>query len=206
MIRVEGLTKDYGPRRAIEELTFDAERGEMLGFLGPNGAGKTTTMRILTGYMPPTSGKAEIGGFDVIENSLEVRRIVGYMPETVPLYTEMTVFDYLKFYADLRKIKDGDDRVDLVIVVPYAQHLGKDLPMFGVRVAVQIQVFVELSLQPHSARLQRRHDGPVGADVQGHIGFQGVQDQDILFAPRVGRLRLGTGRARPPGERDENRK
>ncbi len=115
MIRVSGLTKDYGSRRAISDLTFDIEKGEIVGFLGPNGAGKTTTMRILTGYMPPTTGKAEIGGFDVIENSLEVRRIVGYMPETVPLYTEMTVFDYLKFYADLRKIKDGDDRVDEVL-------------------------------------------------------------------------------------------
>jgi ABC-2 type transport system ATP-binding protein len=115
MIRVSGLTKDYGSRRAISDLTFNIEKGEIVGFLGPNGAGKTTTMRILTGYMPPTQGKVEIGGFDVIENSLEVRRIVGYMPETVPLYTEMTVFDYLKFYADLRKIKDGDERVDEVL-------------------------------------------------------------------------------------------
>jgi ABC-2 type transport system ATP-binding protein len=115
MIRVSGLTKDYGSRRAISDLTFNIEKGEIVGFLGPNGAGKTTTMRILTGYMPPTMGKAEIGGYDVIEDSLDVRRIVGYMPETVPLYTEMTVFDYLKFYADLRKIKNGDERVDEVL-------------------------------------------------------------------------------------------
>ncbi len=84
MIKVTKLTKDYGARRAIDNLTFRAERGEIIGFLGPNGAGKTTTMRILSGYMPPTSGKAEIGGFDVVDQSLEVRKIVGYLPETCP--------------------------------------------------------------------------------------------------------------------------
>lgn len=112
MIHVEGLTKDYGSRRAIDNLTFDAHKGEILGFLGPNGAGKTTTMRILCGYMPPTMGKAEVAGFDLIEQSLEVRKRVGYMPETVPLYPEMTVFDYLKFMADLRRVPDAEDRVD----------------------------------------------------------------------------------------------
>jgi ABC-2 type transport system ATP-binding protein len=111
MIRVNGLTKDYGARRAINDLTFNARKGEILGFLGPNGAGKTTTMRILTGYMPPTSGSVEIGGYDVISNSLEVRRIVGYLPETVPLYNDMTVFDYLNFMAGLRKIKNASDRI-----------------------------------------------------------------------------------------------
>jgi ABC-2 type transport system ATP-binding protein len=110
MIRVEGLTKDYGPRRAIHELTFDAQEGEILGFLGPNGAGKTTTMRILTGYMPPTSGKAQVAGFDVVDQSLEVRKRVGYMPETVPLYPDMTVIEYLKFMADLRRVKNSEDR------------------------------------------------------------------------------------------------
>jgi len=111
MIRVEGLTKDYGPRRAISDLTFTADQGEIVGFLGPNGAGKTTTMRILTGFMPPTSGKAEVAGFDIIDQSLEVRRRVGYMPETVPLYPDMTVFEYLKFMADLRRVPDAEDRV-----------------------------------------------------------------------------------------------
>jgi gliding motility-associated transport system ATP-binding protein len=110
MIRVEGLTKDYGPRRAIHELTFDARQGEILGFLGPNGAGKTTTMRILTGYMPPTSGKAQVAGFDVVDQSLEVRKRVGYMPETIPLYPDMTVIDYLKFMAELRRVKNAEDR------------------------------------------------------------------------------------------------
>lgn len=112
MIQVEGLTKDYGLRRAIDNLTFDAGKGDVLGFLGPNGAGKTTTMRILCGYMPPTSGKASIGGFDVVDKSLEVRRLMGYMPETVPLYPDMTVFDYLKFMGDLRRVPEVEGRVD----------------------------------------------------------------------------------------------
>ena len=115
MIDVEGLTKDYGSRRAISDLTFNANKGEILGFLGPNGAGKTTTMRILCGYMPPTSGNARVAGFDVVEESMEVRRRVGYLPETVPLYPDMTVFDYLKYMADLRRVPDSEDRVEDVL-------------------------------------------------------------------------------------------
>ncbi len=115
MIKVSGLTKDYGARRAIQNLNFDAQQGEIVGFLGPNGAGKTTTMRILTGYMPPTDGEAIVAGYDVVEESLEVRRRVGYLPETVPLYTEMVVFDYLKFMGELRHIPNVDDRVDEVL-------------------------------------------------------------------------------------------
>jgi len=112
MIRATGLTKDYGSRRAIENLTFEAKQGEVVGFLGPNGAGKTTTMRILTGYMPPTYGSAQVAGFDIISESLEVRRRVGYLPETVPLYPDMTVFEYLKFMADLRHLPNAEDMVD----------------------------------------------------------------------------------------------
>ena len=115
MIKVTKLTKDYGARRAVDNLTFHAKRGEIMGFLGPNGAGKTTTMRILSGYMPPTSGKAEIGGFDVVDQSLEVRKIVGYLPETVPLYPDMTVFEFLKYKADLHHIPNAEDRVDEVL-------------------------------------------------------------------------------------------
>ncbi|MBI5823443.1 MAG: ATP-binding cassette domain-containing protein [Chloroflexi bacterium] len=115
MIKVSGLTKDYGARRAIQNLNFDAQQGEIVGFLGPNGAGKTTTMRILTGYMPPTDGEAIVAGYDVVEESLEVRRRVGYLPETVPLYTDMVVFDYLKFMGELRHIPNVDDRVDEVL-------------------------------------------------------------------------------------------
>jgi len=117
MIRATGLTKDYGSRRAIENLTFEAKQGEILGFLGPNGAGKTTTMRILTGYMPPTYGEASVAGYDVIEDSLEVRRRVGYLPETVPLYNDMTVYDYLQFMADIRHLRDAEDRVEEAIAL-----------------------------------------------------------------------------------------
>lgn len=111
MINVVGLTKDYGSRRAVNNLSFSAQKGEILGFLGPNGAGKTTTMRILTGYMPPTSGTVTIGGHDVIEDSLAVRRIVGYLPETVPLYNDMTVREYLRYMADLRGLKKSRQRI-----------------------------------------------------------------------------------------------
>jgi len=111
MIRVNELTKDYGSRRALHGLTFEAQQGEIVGFLGPNGAGKTTTMRILTTYMPPTSGEATVAGYDIVSESIEVRRRVGYVPETVPLYADMVVFDYLKFMAELRHLPDADERV-----------------------------------------------------------------------------------------------
>jgi len=115
MIEVENLTKYYGPLPAVQEISFRARRGEILGFLGPNGAGKTTTMRILTGFMPPSNGKATVAGYDVVEDSLEVRRRVGYMPETVPLYPEMTVTEYLEFMGSLRRVEKLDDRVDSVL-------------------------------------------------------------------------------------------
>ena len=110
MIQVNGLIKDYGARRALHSISFDANQGEIVGFLGPNGAGKTTTMRILTGYMPPTDGSAIVAGYDVMEESLEVRKRVGYLPETVPLYMDMTALDYLKFMAELRHIPHAEER------------------------------------------------------------------------------------------------
>jgi ABC-2 type transport system ATP-binding protein len=115
MIEVKDLTKAYGPRVALDNLTFDVQKGEILGFLGPNGAGKTTTMRILTGFMPPSSGKATVAGFDVFEQSMETRRRIGYLPESVPLYTEMTVWSYLNFMAELRGVKDREDHVEDVM-------------------------------------------------------------------------------------------
>jgi ABC-2 type transport system ATP-binding protein len=102
MIQASGLTHYYGQHQAIADVSFGVNRGEILGFLGPNGAGKTTTMRIITGFMPPTRGKVTVGGYDVVEQSLEVRRRIGYLPETVPLYTEMTVTNYLKYMGTLR--------------------------------------------------------------------------------------------------------
>jgi ABC-2 type transport system ATP-binding protein len=115
MIQVEGLTKYYGDHPAIVGLTFHAGVGEILGFLGPNGAGKTTTMRILTGYMPPSSGTARVAGYDVVDQSLEVRRRVGYLPETVPLYPEMSVVEYLEFMGSLRRVKNMDERIEAVL-------------------------------------------------------------------------------------------
>ncbi len=104
MIEVEHLTKSYGQARAVNDISFKVEKGEILGFLGPNGAGKTTTMRILTGYLPATSGTARIGGFDVFDQSMEVRRRIGYLPETPPLYPEMSVEDYLAFVARIKGV------------------------------------------------------------------------------------------------------
>lgn len=108
MIRVNELTKNFGERRAVDGINFEARQAEILGFLGPNGAGKTTTMRMLTGYMPPSSGSATIAGFDIVKESLEVRKRVGYLPETVPLYSDMSLFDYLQFFADLRHLPNAE--------------------------------------------------------------------------------------------------
>jgi len=112
VIQVENLTKYYGPHPAIQDVTFQVKKGEILGFLGPNAAGKTTTMRILTGFMPPTSGTARVAGYDVFADSIEVRRRIGYMPETIPLYPEMAVRDYLGFFAEIRGLDQKDRRVD----------------------------------------------------------------------------------------------
>ena len=102
MIEVQHLTKRYGRVTAVDNLNFRVERGEILGFLGPNGAGKTTTMRILTGYMPATEGKAVVAGFDVFDQPIEAKRRTGYLPETPPLYPEMTVREYLQFVARIK--------------------------------------------------------------------------------------------------------
>jgi ABC-2 type transport system ATP-binding protein len=104
LIEVQDLTKAYGPVTAVDHVSFTVNKGEILGFLGPNGAGKTTTMRILTGYMPATSGTARIAGFDVFEDSLEVRRHIGYLPEAPPVYTDMTVQSYLEFVLRIKNV------------------------------------------------------------------------------------------------------
>ena len=104
MIEVQNLSKAYGSANAVEDISFSVGKGEILGFLGPNGAGKTTTMRVLTCFMAPTSGTARIAGHDIVDNSLEVRRNIGYLPENAPLYLEMTVSDYLNHVAALRGV------------------------------------------------------------------------------------------------------
>jgi len=108
VIEVQHLTKEYGPVTAVSDVSFKAEKGEILGFLGPNGAGKTTTMRILTGYMPPTDGKAIVAGYDVMEQPIEAKRRTGYLPETPPLYPDMTVRDYLTFCARIKGVPSAD--------------------------------------------------------------------------------------------------
>src|SRR5450759_2135928 len=113
MIEVQGLTKRFATQVAVSDVTFSVARGEIVGFLGPNGAGKTTTMRVLTGFMPPTAGKATVAGFDVFEQPFEVKKRIGYLPETPPLYPEMSVIDYLTFVARLKGIPNAElgDRV-----------------------------------------------------------------------------------------------
>ena len=105
MIRIEHLTKRYGERVAVDDVSFAVERGEIVGFLGPNGAGKSTTMRIITGFLMPTSGEAWVGGRDMAAESLEGRRRIGYLPETAPLYTDMTTRAYLEYVARLRGVE-----------------------------------------------------------------------------------------------------
>jgi ABC-2 type transport system ATP-binding protein len=125
MIKVEHLTKYYGPRAAIRDLTFEVAKGEILGFLGPNGAGKTTTMRILTGYMPASSGRAWVAGYDLFTQSLEARRHIGYLPESVPLYPEMEVASYLDFMATIRGVPRTKRRarVDYVMEATNLTHM-----------------------------------------------------------------------------------
>jgi len=108
MIKVEGLTKRYARTVAVDNVSFEVKKGQIVGFLGPNGAGKTTTMRILTCFMPATGGKAEVAGFDVIEKPMEVKRSIGYLPETPPLYPEMEVGEYLTFVGRIKGIPAGD--------------------------------------------------------------------------------------------------
>ena len=117
MIEVQHLTKRYGRVTAVDDVSFRVERGEILGFLGPNGAGKTTTMRILTGYMPATEGRAMIGGFDLFDKPIEAKRRTGYLPETPPLYPDMTVREYVDFVARIKGVpaKERRDRVDTVM-------------------------------------------------------------------------------------------
>lgn len=114
-LEVQDLTKNYDAYQALRGVTFNLKKGEILGFLGPNGAGKTTTMRILTGYIPPTSGKAMVAGYDVFSQSMQVRQRIGYLPESVPLYTEMTVWDYLDFAARLRGVQNRDEAIERVM-------------------------------------------------------------------------------------------
>ena len=107
MIKVDNLVKAFGTKRAVDGISFAVERGEVLGFLGPNGAGKSTSMRMITGFIPPTNGKVTVGGFDMVENPIPAKRLIGYLPENAPSYNDMTVHGFLKFCAELRGL-DGE--------------------------------------------------------------------------------------------------
>jgi ABC-2 type transport system ATP-binding protein len=127
VIRAEHLTKHYGPRVAVADVTFEVEKGEVLGFLGPNGAGKTTTMRMLTGYLPPSGGRAEIAGFDVATQSLQARAKIGYLPETVPLYSDMSVRSYLDFMGKIKSVKERRREVDRAMEKARIAHRADDI-------------------------------------------------------------------------------
>ena len=107
MIRIENLVKTFGAKRAVDGVSFNVERGEVLGFLGPNGAGKSTTMRMITGFMPPSAGRVTVGGHDVAESPLETKRLIGYLPENAAAYPDMTVKSFLEFAAELRGLDRG---------------------------------------------------------------------------------------------------
>ena len=143
MIEARNLTKYYGKFLAVEKVNFVIKKGEILGFLGPNGAGKTTTMRILTGFIPPTSGEALVAGYDLVGQSIEARAHIGYLPETVPLYTEMTVKEYLSFMGRLRGMHSGQVRERLGYVIEacrledyYDTFIGKLSKGFRQRVGI----------------------------------------------------------------------
>ena len=132
MIEVQHLTKRYGRVTAVDDVSFKVERGEILGFLGPNGAGKTTTMRVITGYMPATEGRAVVAGFDVFQQPVEAKRRTGYLPETPPLYPEMTVQEYLNFVARIKGVAPADRTAQVKRVMERtriadmgAKHCGK---------------------------------------------------------------------------------
>jgi ABC-2 type transport system ATP-binding protein len=109
MIRVQDLKKFFGPKKAVNGVSFTVEKGEVLGFLGPNGAGKSTTMRMITGFIPPNEGTVSVGGFDMLENPLQAKSLIGYLPESAPAYSEMSVTDFLSFVAELRGLR-GDKK------------------------------------------------------------------------------------------------
>jgi len=123
MIHVENLSKNYGHIKAVKSISFDIGDGEIVGFLGPNGAGKSTTIKVLTGFLAPTSGSVSINGMNILENELEIQKCIGYLPELNPLYTEMIVYDYLQFIASVRNIKGKQ----------FSQALGRVIEQCGLK-------------------------------------------------------------------------
>ena len=137
MIEVETLTKQFGTKLAVDNLTFTVKKGEVLGFLGPNGAGKSTTMRMITGFIPPTHGDARVCGISIVDNPGEAKTKIGYLPESAPLYNDMTVVGFLKFCAAIRGLK-GTAKSDAVeraiednVPAEYQQHAHHWLILHG---------------------------------------------------------------------------
>src|SRR6266849_797765 len=127
MIEVHNLTKRYGPTVAVSGVSFEVQKGEILGFLGPNGAGKTTTMRVITGYLPPSDGSVRVASYDIVEEPLEAKRRTGYLPESPPVYPDMTVAEYLAFVARIkgvarREIRKACDEVSQKCAITDVQH------------------------------------------------------------------------------------
>jgi len=116
MIQLKNLVKDYGTLRAVDHINFEINEGEILGFLGPNGAGKTTTIKMITGYLSPSDGNIFVGDLNVLDHPIEIKKKIGYLPEHNPLYTEMTVYDYLKFVAEIRELQNFKQRLKEVIL------------------------------------------------------------------------------------------
>ncbi|MGY4384600.1 ABC-2 type transport system ATP-binding protein [Pedobacter sp. UYP24] len=114
-IKVQNLSKHYDKQKAVDSISFEAGPGKILGFLGPNGAGKSTTMKMLAGYLKPTSGTAELGGFDVVQEGIDVKRILGYLPENTPLYNDMYVKEFLQFVANTYGLTDVPKKVEITI-------------------------------------------------------------------------------------------
>ena len=133
MIEIQNLTKEYGKIKAVDNISFSVEKGEILGFLGPNGAGKSTTMNILTGYISSTSGTVKVAGHDILENPVEVKKRIGYLPEQPPLYLDMTVDEYLNFCAQLKSVpakrwrSEKKDIMELVKISHVSHRLIKNL-------------------------------------------------------------------------------
>jgi len=133
LIEIQNLTKRYGQITAVKDLSFNVKKGEILGFLGPNGAGKSTTMNIITGYIPSSKGTVKVGGYDILEEPKEVKKRIGFLPEHPPVYTDMTVVDYLGFIADLKKVDKKkknsqiNDIMELVKVTDHRKRLIKNL-------------------------------------------------------------------------------
>ncbi len=117
MIKVENLTKAFGRKVAVDNISFEVAKGEVLGFLGPNGAGKSTTMRMITGFIPPSSGRVSVCGFDILENPIPAKRKIGYLPESAPLYQDMTVISFLGFAAEMRGFRGGEKKAAIKRVV-----------------------------------------------------------------------------------------